>query len=64
MRMNIRRRYIQLEVTLNYFGDAVNSRRSVPARAALTTLDRLAYASMAPVLEKAGRLLKSLRFPA
>jgi hypothetical protein len=50
-----RRRYIQLEVTLNYFGDAVNSRRSAPARAALTTLDRLAYASMAPVLEKARR---------
>jgi hypothetical protein len=50
-----RRRYGQLDVMLDYFGDAVNSRTSPQMRAALTTLDRLAYASMAPVLERAGR---------
>jgi hypothetical protein len=48
-----RRRYIQVDVTLDFIGDAVNSRTSPLLRAALTTLDRLAVASMAPVLEQA-----------
>jgi len=47
-----RRRYSQVEVTLEFFGDAVNSRTSEPLRAALTSLDRLATASMsAPLVE-------------
>jgi hypothetical protein len=50
-----RRRYMQVDVTLDFVGDAVNSRTSPVLRAALTTLDRLAVASMAPVLECAGK---------
>jgi hypothetical protein len=46
-----RRRYAQVEVTLEFFGDAVKSRTSGPLRAALTSLDRMAVASMsAPLL--------------
>jgi hypothetical protein len=48
-----RRRYAQVEITLDFFGDAVNSRTSGPLRAALTSLDRLAVASMEPVLKEA-----------
>jgi hypothetical protein len=48
-----RRRYIQVDTTLDFLGDAVNSRTSPLLRAALATLDRLAVASMAPVLERA-----------
>ena len=48
-----RRRYIQVDVTLDFIGDAVNSRTSPVLRAALTTLDRLAVASMVPVLQRA-----------
>ena len=50
-----RRRYTQVDVTLDFVGDAVNSRSSRVLRAALTTLDRLAVASMAPVLERANK---------
>ena len=50
-----RRRYMQVDVTLDFIGDAVNSRTSPVLRAALTTLDRLAVASMTPVLERAGK---------
>ena len=50
-----RRRYVQVDTTLDFLGDAVNSRTSAVLRAALTTLDRLAVASMVPVLEQAGR---------
>jgi len=49
-----RRRYSQLETTLDFFGDAVNSRSSSTLRTALTSLDGLAVASMRPVLVKAG----------
>ena len=52
-----RRRYGQVDVTLDFVGDAVNSRSSRVLRAALTTLDRLAVASMAPVLERAKKLV-------
>ena len=48
-----RRRYIQVDVTLDFIGDAVNSRTSPMLRVALTALDRLAVASMAPVLQRA-----------
>ncbi|MDJ0324572.1 hypothetical protein QMG61_12480 [Cryobacterium sp. PH31-AA6] len=49
-----RRRYAQVEVTLDFFGDAVNSRTSPQLRSALQTLDRLAAESMTPVLTRAG----------
>lgn len=48
-----RRRYIQVDTTLDFLGDAVNSRTSRLLREALSTLDRLAVASMATVLERA-----------
>jgi hypothetical protein len=50
-----RRRYVQVDTTLDFLGDAVNSRTSPVLRAALSTLDRLAVASMTPVLTKAGK---------
>src|SRR5437868_2104855 len=50
-----RRRYVQVDTTLDFFGDAVNSRTSPLLCAALSNLDRLAYLSMAPVLERAGK---------
>jgi hypothetical protein len=50
-----RRRYNQVDVTLDFLGDAVNSRTSPVLRAALRTLDRLAVVSMAPVLQRAGK---------
>lgn len=50
-----RRRYVQVDTTLDFLGDAVNSRTSPLLRAALTTLDRLAVASMAPVLQRANQ---------
>lgn len=50
-----RRRYVQVDVTLDFIGDAVNSRTSPLLRAALRTLDRLAVASMAPVLQRANK---------
>lgn len=48
-----RRRYVQVDTTLDFLGDAVNSRTSPLLCAALGTLDRLAVASMAPVLQRA-----------
>lgn len=50
-----RRRYTLVDITLDFFGDAVNSRSSPQLRAALQTLDRLAEASMTRVLERAGK---------
>lgn len=50
-----RRRFIQVDVTLDFVGDAVNSRTSPLLRAALGTLDRLAVASMAAPLQRAGK---------
>ena len=55
-----RRRYIQVDTTLDFLGDAVNSRTSPQLRAALSTLDRLAVASMTPVL-RAGQQAGSAR---
>ena len=45
-----RRRYSQVDATLDFLGDAVNTRTSVLVRNALCTLDQLAMASMAPAL--------------
>lgn len=45
-----RRRYGQVDATLDFLGDAVNTRTSPMVRAALTTLDQLAMDSMAPAL--------------
>jgi hypothetical protein len=50
-----RRRFTLVDITLDFFGDAVNSRSSIPLRAALRTLDRLAEASMTAVLQRAGK---------
>ena len=50
-----RRCYVQVDTTLDFLGDAINSRTSTVLCAALTTLDRLAYASMVPALERAGK---------
>jgi hypothetical protein len=50
-----RRRYTLVDITLDFFGDAVNSRTSDQLRAALRTLDRLAETSMTAVLERAGK---------
>ncbi|MFF1634215.1 hypothetical protein [Leifsonia sp. NPDC058248] len=49
-----RRRFTQVETTLDFFGDAVSSRTSPQLRAALQSLDALAMASMQPVLARAG----------
>lgn len=53
--LRFRRRYVQVDTTLDFLGDAVNSRTSNVLRAALSTLDDLAYASMAPALQRAGK---------
>ncbi|TBW34549.1 hypothetical protein E0E54_13895 [Azotobacter chroococcum] len=50
-----RRRYRQVDTTLDFLGDAVNSRTSPLLCAALMTLDHLAVASMAPVLQRANK---------
>jgi hypothetical protein len=50
-----RRRYTQVDTTLDFLGDAVNSRTSPVLRATLSTLDQLAVSSMVPVLERAGK---------
>jgi hypothetical protein len=53
--LRFRRRYIQVDTTLDFLGDAVNSRTSVILRAALSQLDQLAVASMTPSLTRAGK---------
>lgn len=49
-----RRRFAQVETTLEFFGDAVNSRTSETLRTVLRLLDGLAMASMTPALTSAG----------
>lgn len=51
----LRRAYTQVETTLEFFGDAVNSRTSETLGSTLRTLDRLAVMSMRAVLEPAGQ---------
>lgn len=53
--MKFRRRYVQVDTTLDFLGDAVNSRTSGVLRAALAMLDDLAVASMTPALLRAGK---------
>ena len=50
----LRRRYTQVETTLDFFGDAVSSRTSPRLRAALGLLDALATDSMRVPLQAAG----------
>ncbi len=49
-----RRRYVQVDTTLDFLGDAINSRTSPLLCTALSTLDALAAASMEGVLKQAG----------
>jgi hypothetical protein len=49
-----RRRYLQVETTLDFFGQAVNSRTSLRLASTMATLDRLAHRSIAVSLEPAG----------
>lgn len=49
-----RRSYRQVETTLEFFGNAVNSRTSPPLRANLNHLDRLAGDSIKPSLDAGG----------
>ncbi|MEO0688974.1 MAG: hypothetical protein AAFY51_01610 [Pseudomonadota bacterium] len=49
-----RTRFSQVETTLDFLGDAVNSRTSSSLRALLSNLDRMAFQSMKPVLDRAG----------
>jgi len=53
--LRFRRRYVQVDTTLDFLGDAVNSRTSALLRTALANLDDLAVASMTPSLSKAGQ---------
>lgn len=50
-----RRQFVQVDTTLDFLGDAVNSRTSPLLRAALRTLDELALASMAAPLRAANK---------
>lgn len=52
--LQLRRSYIQVETTLEFFGDAVNTRTTEPLGNTLRTLDRLATASMRAVLAPVG----------
>lgn len=52
---SFRRLYGQVEVTLDFFGDAVNSRTSPNLSVALGALDALAVRSMQPLLQPLGR---------
>ena len=49
-----RRRYLQVETTLDFFGQAVNSRTSPRLAATMATLDRLAHASIDASLRPVG----------
>ncbi len=49
-----RRLYLQVETTLDFFGQAVNSRTSPQLRATMQTLDRLAHQSIETTLRPLG----------
>jgi hypothetical protein len=53
--IRFRRRYLQLETALDFYGDAVNTRTNRRISGLLSACDRLAVASMRPVLEPLGR---------
>ncbi len=52
-----RRRYLQVETTLDFFGQAVNSRSSAPLSATMRTLDQLAFRSIETSLDQVGILV-------
>ena len=53
--LDVRRRYIQVETTLDFYGDAVNTRTNAKIGAILRALDLLAVRSMDVVLRPLGR---------
>jgi hypothetical protein len=53
--LDVRRRYIQVETTLDFYGDAVNTRTNAKLAAILKALDLLAVRSMDVVLRPLGR---------
>jgi hypothetical protein len=53
--LRFRRCYVQVDTTLDFIGDAVNSRTSPVLRTVLSRLDDLAIASMTPMLKQAGK---------
>jgi hypothetical protein len=53
--LDVRRRYIQVETTLDFYGDAVNTRTNAKLGAILKALDLLAVRSMDVVLRPLGR---------
>ena len=53
--VNFRRRYIQVETALDFYGDAINSRTSPRLAGLLSACDELATISMRSVLEPLGR---------
>jgi hypothetical protein len=52
---HFRRQYLRVETTLDFFGQAVNSRTSPTLREALRTLDMLAYQSIEVTLRPLGQ---------
>ncbi len=53
--IDFRRRYLQVETALDFYGDAVNSRTTPRLAGLLSACDTLAVLSMRPVLEPLGR---------
>lgn len=53
--VRFRRRYLQVETALDFYGDALNSRTSARLAALLTACDAIAVMSMRPVLQPLGR---------
>ena len=53
--IRFRRRYLQVETALEFYGNAVNTRTSPRLAGLLTACDTMAVASMRPVLEPLGR---------
>jgi len=53
--IRFRRRYLQVETALDFYGDAVNTRTTVRLAGLLRACDALAILSMQPVLEPLGR---------
>jgi hypothetical protein len=53
--IRFRRRYLQVETALDFYGDAVNTRTSARIAGLLSACDEMAVASMRQVLEPMGR---------
>jgi hypothetical protein len=50
-----RRQFLRSELTLDYFGDAINTRTNARSAALLRACDSLAYRSMAQILDQLGK---------